>query len=203
MPPLPPRDVPALQFHIRPATPGDIESILRLIKDLAEYEKEPESAQATPELLQANLFDTPYAHTLLAFRGQPPDTYADTTSSTEPDAPSSPEEADAQGPLGMALYFYNFSTWTGKPGIYLEDLYVKPEARNMGIGKALFAELGAIAQEKGCARLDWSVLKWNTPSIAFYEEVLGAKGMDEWRGMRLEEEGIKALAKWSNRSPVD
>ncbi|KAG8810773.1 hypothetical protein FRC17_002786 [Serendipita sp. 399] len=182
MPPLPPRDVPALQFHIRPATPADI----------AEYEKEPESAKATPELLQANLFDTPYAHALLAFRGQPPDTYADTTSSTEPDPPSSPEEAEAQGALGLALYFHNFSTWTGKPGIYLEDLYVKPEARNMGIGKALFAELGAIAMEK-----------WNTPSIAFYEQVLGAKGMDEWRGMRLEEDGIRGLAKWSNRPPLE
>ncbi|KIM22288.1 hypothetical protein M408DRAFT_332983 [Serendipita vermifera MAFF 305830] len=199
MPPLPPRDVPALRFHIRAATPADIESILRLIKDLAAYENEEHSVKATPELLQANMFDTPYAHALLAFKGQPPDTYANTASSTAPDAPSSPEEAIKQDPIALALYFFNFSTWTGRPGIYLEDLFVKPDARNLGVGKALFAELGAIAEEKNCSRLDWSVLKWNTPSIAFYEQTLGAKGMDDWRGMRLEEEGIKALAKWSNR----
>ncbi|KAL4079620.1 acyl-CoA N-acyltransferase [Scleroderma citrinum] len=97
--------------------------------------------------------------------------------------------------LGMALYFFNYSTWTGRPGLYLEDLFVIPEARNIGIGKALFAELGKVAQDKNCARLEWVVLKWNEPSIAFYEKTLGARRMDEWMGMRLDERGIGELRK--------
>lgn len=96
----------------------------------------------------------------------------------------------------MALYFFNFSTWTGRPGLYLEDLYVKPQQRGHGVGKALFVELGKIAQEKNCARLDWSVLKWNTPSIGFYEQSLGAKSLSEWMGMRLEEDGIENLKRF-------
>jgi len=96
--------------------------------------------------------------------------------------------------IGFALYFFNFSTWTGRPGIYLEDLYVKSEYRSSGVGKALFGELGHIAEERGCPRLDWSVLKWNKPSIDFYEKRLGAIAMQEWLGMRLEEQGIKELS---------
>ncbi|EKM76779.1 hypothetical protein AGABI1DRAFT_44438 [Agaricus bisporus var. burnettii JB137-S8] len=150
---------------IRYATPDDI----------AEYEHERESAKATPELLQKNLFGpTPYGHTLLAF------------------LPPSHPDCD-KGAIGMALYFFNFSTWTGKPGIYLEDLYVKPEYRNYGVGKALFRRLGEVAQEKDCPRLDWSVLKWNQPSIDFYEKKLGATAMSEWVGMRLEDNGIERL----------
>jgi len=151
-----------------------VDTILQLIIDLATYEKEPESAKATPELLRKNMFETPYAHCLLAFEGS--------------------EEKPGQA-IGMALYFFNYSTWTGRPGLYLEDLYVKPEHRGAGAGKALFNQLGKIAQEKGCARLDWSVLKWNQPSIDFYEKKLGAKAMSEWMGMRLEEEGIDNLKK--------
>ncbi|KAF9051580.1 acyl-CoA N-acyltransferase [Panaeolus papilionaceus] len=162
-------------YHIRPATPDDVGTLLQLILDLATYEKEPESAKATPELLHKNLFETPYAHALLAFSG--------------------PERAPGE-PVGMALYFFNFSTWTGRPGLYLEDLYVKPEHRSLGVGKAFFGHLGKIAQEKGCARLDWSVLKWNQPSIDFYEKRLGAKPMTEWMGMRLEGEGIDDLKKF-------
>ncbi|KIJ61635.1 hypothetical protein HYDPIDRAFT_137625 [Hydnomerulius pinastri MD-312] len=162
----------ALQYHIRPAGLNDVDTILQLILDLATYEKEPESAKATPALIKENVFEKGYAHTLLAFAGTP-------------EAPGAP--------LGMALYFFNFSTWTGRPGLYLEDLFVKPEARNMGIGKALFSELGKVAQEKNCGRLDWSVLTWNEPSIAFYENVLKAKRMDGWLGMRLVEEGIDKL----------
>lgn len=106
--------------------------------------------------------------------------------------------ADAPGnPIGLALYFFNFSTWTGRPGLFLEDLYVKPEHRARGIGKAFFAELGKIAQEKNCPRIDWSVLKWNKPSIDFYELSLGAEPMSEWMGMRLEEEGIDNLRKFA------
>jgi len=93
----------------------------------------------------------------------------------------------------MAMYFFNFSTWTGKPGLYLEDLYVDSDYRGQGVGKAFFAELGKVAQEKGCARMDWSVLKWNQPSIDFYEKKLGATAMSEWMGMRLTEEGIENL----------
>jgi len=151
-----------------------VDIILQLIIDLATYEKEPESAQATPELLRKNLFETPFAHALLAFTG---------TAET------------AGEPIGLALYFFNYSTWTGRPGLYLEDLYVKPEYRSLGVGKAFFGQLGKIAQEKSCARLDWAVLKWNQPSIDFYEKRLGAKPMSEWMGMRLEEEGIDSLKK--------
>ncbi|KAJ7064917.1 acyl-CoA N-acyltransferase [Mycena amicta] len=156
-------------MQIRPARPDDVDDILGLIVQLATYEKEPESVKATPELLRKNLFETPYAHALLAF--------ADETSK----------------PVGLALYFFNYSTWTGRPGLYLEDLYVIPECRGTGLGKALFAELGKIAQEKNCARLDWSVLKWNQPAIDFYEKTLQAKPMSEWMGMRLEETGIENL----------
>ncbi|CCL99607.1 uncharacterized protein FIBRA_01625 [Fibroporia radiculosa] len=159
-------------FFIRPAQPEDVAAIQQLILGLATYEKAPESAKATPELLRKNLFETPYAYALLAFTG----------------SPSAPGK-----PIGMAIYFFNFSTWTGKPGLYLEDLFVDADYRGMGVGKAFFVELGKVAQEKGCPRLDWSVLKWNQPSIEFYEKKLGAAGMPEWMGMRLEEQGIENL----------
>ncbi|KAJ7266887.1 acyl-CoA N-acyltransferase [Mycena haematopus] len=155
---------------IRAARPEDVDDILQLIVDLATYEKEPDAVKATPELLRTNLFGaTPYAHALLAF------------------LPASVK------PVGLALYFFNYSTWTGRPGLYLEDLYVSPEHRNAGLGKALFGALGWVAREKNCARLDWSVLKWNAPSIAFYEQTLGASQMSEWVGMRLDEGGIARL----------
>ncbi|KAJ4490252.1 acyl-CoA N-acyltransferase [Lentinula aciculospora] len=155
------------KFHIRPATLEDVDSILQLIVDLAVYEKAPDAAQATPELLRTNLFEKQYAHALLAI-------------------------SDGR-PVGLALYFFNYSTWTGRPGLYLEDLYVAPEYRKIGLGKAFFGELGKIAKETNCARIDWSVLKWNQPSIDFYEKKLGAISMSEWMGMRLEEDGIDKL----------
>ncbi|KAF9494990.1 acyl-CoA N-acyltransferase [Pleurotus eryngii] len=164
------------KFHIRAAKLTDVETILQLIYELATYEKEPESAKATPQLLERNLFgDTPVAHALLAVSGT---------------------EATPGPPIGLALYFFNFSTWTGRPGLYLEDLYVKPELRGQGIGKALFGELSKVAREKDCARMDWSVLKWNQPSIDFYEKSLGAKPMSEWLGMRLDEQGIEGLSEF-------
>ncbi|CEL57459.1 Diamine acetyltransferase 2 OS=Bos taurus GN=SAT2 PE=2 SV=1 [Rhizoctonia solani AG-1 IB] len=141
----------------------------------AEYEKEPDSAKATEELLIRNIFEKHHASALVACLG----------------TPETPGET-----VGLALYFFNFSTWTGKPGLYLEDLYVAPEHRNLGVGKALFGHLGKVAEENDCPRLDWAVLKWNAPSIAFYEQVLGAKPMDEWKGMRLETEGIRNLRKY-------
>ncbi|EIM89159.1 acyl-CoA N-acyltransferase [Stereum hirsutum FP-91666 SS1] len=163
-------------FFIRPSTPEDIPIILSLIYDLAVYEKAADQAKATPELIQKNLFDSPVAHALLAFNG----------------SPSEPGE-----PVGLALYFFNFSTWTGRPGLYLEDLFVKPETRGKGIGKAFFAELAKVAQEKDCARMDWSVLKWNQPSIDFYEKTLSAFPMSEWVGMRLKEDGIEKLKRFA------
>jgi len=154
-------------MFIRSAVRGDEEAILQLIRDLATYEKEPESVKATPELITKNLFETPFAHALLAF--------------------------ESNEPIGLALYFFNYSTWTGRPGLFLEDLFVSEQHRGKGIAKAFFRELGRIAQEKNCGRMDWSVLKWNTPSIDFYEKRLKAKKMDEWVGMRLEEDGIDGL----------
>ncbi|KAI9569954.1 acyl-CoA N-acyltransferase [Boletus coccyginus] len=165
-----------IQFHIRPTTVDDVDVLLQLVRDLATYEKEPESARATRELFKENIFEKGYAHALLAFQG-------------------TPENPGVS--LGMALYFFNFSTWTGRPGLYLEDLFVKPEVRNRGIGKALFAELAKVALEKNCGRVDWSVLTWNEPSIAFYEKVLSAKRMDGWMGMRLTDEGIQNLSKFT------
>ncbi|KAK7462858.1 Peroxygenase 1 [Stygiomarasmius scandens] len=163
-------------FYIRPATADDVDGILQLIIDLATYENARDSVKATPELLRQNLFESQFAHALLAF---------------------SNEESNAKKPIGLALYFFNFSTWTGRPGLYLEDLYVSPEYRKFGIGKALFGELAKVAKAKNCARLDWSVLKWNQPSIDFYEKRVGAKAMSEWEGMRLEEQGIENLISWA------
>lgn len=165
-----------MSYHIRPARPDDVHTILALITDLAIYEKEPDAVKATPDLLRKNLFgETPYAHALLAF------------SSGSADAPG---EGEA---VGLALYFFNYSTWTGKPGLYLEDLYVKQDQRSNGVGKALFRELGQVAENKGCARMDWVVLTWNQPSIDFYEKRLGATRMSDWMGMRLDEKGIADL----------
>ncbi|KAJ2925424.1 hypothetical protein H1R20_g11694, partial [Candolleomyces eurysporus] len=159
-------------YHIREATPDDVDTILQLIIDLAIYEKEPDAVKATPELLRKNLFESPYAHALIAFSGS----------------------ADAPGEaVGLALYFFNYSTWTGRPGLYLEDLYVKQDYRSHGIGKALFNRLGRVAEERGCARMDWAVLTWNQPSIDFYEKRLGAQRMSDWVGMRLDEKGIADL----------
>lgn len=159
------------EFHIREAKPEDVPTILYLITELAVYEKSPEQVKATPEILHHNLFEEPSAYALLAL-------------------------SKSDEPMGFAIYFFNFSTWTGKPGIYLEDLYVKEEFRKLGIGKALFGQLGKIAQEKGCPRVDWSVLKWNQPSIDFYEKALNATRMEEWVGMRLEGDRIRNLDKF-------
>ncbi|KAI0366845.1 acyl-CoA N-acyltransferase [Pilatotrama ljubarskyi] len=162
-------------YFIRPATVEDVDAILELVVGLATYEKAADQVKATPELYRKNLFETPYAHTLLAIVGSP-------------DAPGKA--------IGLAMYFFNYSTWTGKPGLYLEDLFVDPAFRGKGVGKALFAELGKVAEEKDCARIDWQVLKWNQPSIDFYEKTLGATAMSEWMGMRLEGSQIQNLRKF-------
>lgn len=155
-------------FHIRKATPEDTPTILHLITQLAIYEKLENEVITTVEELRTNIFEKNYAEVLIA------------------------EENDK--PIGFALYFHNFSTFVGKPGIYLEDLFVEIEHRGKGYGKALLVELAKIAKKRNCGRLEWSVLDWNTPSIEFYKS-LGAKPMDEWTVFRLDRQGIENLAK--------
>ena len=153
---------------IRPATPDDIPTILALIRELADYEREPESAIAThADLLRDGFGATPRFHCLIA-------------------------EADAQ-PAGFALYFYNYSTWRGHAGIYLEDLFVRPQFRGIGVGKALLAAVAAIAVAEGCPRLEWAVLNWNTPAIDFYGSV-GALPQSEWTTMRLSDDALTRFA---------
>ena len=155
-------------FHIRKATPEDTPTILHLITQLAIYEKLESEVITTVEELKTNIFKKNYAEVLIA------------------------EENDK--PIGFALYFHNFSTFVGKPGIYLEDLFVEIEHRGKGYGKTLLVELAKIAKERNCGRLEWAVLDWNTPSIEFYKS-LGAKPMDEWTVFRLDKTGIENLAK--------
>ena len=155
-------------MNIRFATPTDVPTVLRFIRDLADFEREADKVVATEELLQEALFATPpAAEALIA-------------------------ERDGQ-PIGMALFFHNFSTWTGWRGLYLEDLYVTPEARGTGAGTALLKRLAAIAKERGCARFEWSVLTWNTPAIEFYRS-LGAVSMEDWRVNRVTGDALGRLA---------
>ncbi|CQR63346.1 GNAT family N-acetyltransferase [Streptomyces leeuwenhoekii] len=155
---------------IRTATPADVPVLHTLIRELAEYEKALPEARATPDQLHEALF------------GPHPAAYAHIA------------QDDTTGtPVGFALWFLNFSTWRGVHGIYLEDLYVRPEARGGGHGKALLTELARICVQRGYGRLEWSVLNWNTPSIAFYES-LGARPQDEWTVYRLTDEALTNLA---------
>ena len=152
---------------IREATPEDVPDVLRLIHELAAYEKEPDAVVATEADLERWVFgDDAVASVLIA-------------------------ELEGRA-VGMALWFRNYSTWTGQPGIYLEDLFVEPEARGSGLGKALLVELARIAVERGYARVEWAVLDWNQPSIDFYE-ALGARPMQEWTTYRLTGEALAQL----------
>jgi GNAT superfamily N-acetyltransferase len=158
----------AADFEIHPARVEDVPVILQLIRDLATYERAPDEVTATEEQLVDVLFgERPAAEVLLAFEGN--------------------------SPVGFAVYFYNFSTWLGRPGLYLEDLFVKPEKRGKGYGRALLVELAKIARDRGCGRMEWAVLNWNEPAIKFYR-TLGAKPMDEWTVFRLTPEEIAKLA---------
>jgi len=153
---------------IRPATRADVSTILSFIRALAAYEREPGAAIATEEdLLRDGFGDHPYYSCLIA------------------------EEDGA--PAGFALYFFDYSTWLGRPGLYLEDLFVHPEFRGRGIGKALLQRVAAIALEKGCPRMKWEVLDWNTPAIDFYA-AMGAEFLDTWRNVRLSGEALRRLA---------
>jgi len=155
---------------LRPAAEADLDTIIELIHALAEYEREPEAVRLDREMLRGHLFGPrPYAEVMLA-------------------------ETDAGQSAGFALFFHNFSTWEGRPGIYLEDLFVRPEFRGHGYGKALLSELARIAVERGCARLEWAVLDWNEPSIQFYR-ALGARPMDEWTTYRVDGEALRTLAR--------
>jgi GNAT superfamily N-acetyltransferase len=157
------------RFLIRPAAPGDVDELLRLIRDLAEYEKLAHMAAGTPPMLREALFGAcASCEAIIAERGG--------------------------RSVGFALYFTTFSTFLCKPGIYLEDLFVEPAHRGAGIGKALLRELAAIAIERDCGRFEWRVLDWNEPSIRFYRS-LGATLMPEWQLVRMTRPEIAALAK--------
>jgi GNAT superfamily N-acetyltransferase len=156
-----------MTISIRSATPDDLPLIADLIRALADYEKLADEVRFDEAVLGAKLFGArPYAEVLIG-------------------------ELDG-GPQGFALFFHNFSTFEGKPGVYLEDLFVRPEARGSGLGKALLARLAALAVERDCARLEWSVLDWNEPAIGFYKN-LGARLMDEWTVMRVDGAALASL----------
>jgi GNAT superfamily N-acetyltransferase len=155
-------------LRIRTATPGDVPVILRLVRDLAEYERAPDAVVAKEEdFLRHGFGPAPRFSVLLA-------------------------EQDGKV-AGFALWFFTFSTWRGKPGLYLEDLFVRPELRGRGIGKALMVELARSAVREGCGRFEWSVLDWNRSSIDFYRS-LGARLMEEWVVCRLEGDALQSLA---------
>ena len=156
-------------FEIRSTTEADVPIILSLIRELADYERAPNAVVTTEAGLLEVLFGAKRsAEVLLALEGNEP--------------------------VGFAVYFYSFSTWLGRPGLYLEDLFVRPTARGKGYGRALLERLAQIAQERGCGRMEWAVLDWNDPAIQFYKK-LGAEPMTEWTVFRLTQEGIAKLAR--------
>lgn len=153
---------------IRDARPEDIDTILTFIRALADYERLAHAVKADRDMLARHLFGPrPMAEVLIA------------------------EHEGAA--VGFALFFHNFSTFEARPGIYLEDLFVLPQARGLGAGKALLARLASLAIERDCARLEWSVLDWNAPAIAFYR-ALGAQPMDEWTVQRVDGDALVALS---------
>ncbi len=152
-------------FTIRPARPDDSGLVLSFIQALADYEKLTQEVTATETDIRSTLFgDRPVAETLLAFEGKVP--------------------------VGFALFFHNYSTFLGKPGIYLEDLFIKPEYRSKGYGKALLTHLAQLANERGCGRFEWSVLDWNQPSIDFYRS-FGARPLEDWSIFRLDGDALQ------------
>ena len=153
---------------IRPANSTDVPQILAFIRALAAYEREPEAVTATEaDLLRDGFGPNPLFHCLIA--------------------------EHEQTPAGFAFYFFNYSTWLGRPGLYLEDIFVLPEFRGRGIGRALLQRVAAIAVERNCPRLQWEVLDWNTPAIEFYR-AMGADFLDEWRNVRVTGAALLRLA---------
>ena len=161
---------------IRRATPADIPQILAFIRALATYEREPDAVTATEaDLMRDGFGPNPFYFCLIA---------------------------EHEGiPAGFAFYFFNYSTWMGRPGLYLEDLFVHPEFRGLGIGKALLQQVAAIAVEKDCPRLQWEVLDWNTPAIDFYR-AMGAEFLDAWRNVSMTGEALHRLANSSAANPT-
>lgn len=155
-------------ISLRRATPADAETLLALVRALAEYERAPDDVVATgADYVRALSASPPEMEALLA--------------------------EDGGRALGFALFFPTWSTWRGRPGIHLEDLFVVPEARGRGVGRALLSRLAALAVARGCARLEWQVLDWNEPALAFYRS-LGARALDEWVPMRADGAALAALA---------
>ena len=158
-----------MSVNVRVATIADVPLILQFIRELAEYEKLLDRVTATEQLLRQSLFGPrPYAEVLMARLGD--------------------------RPVGYALFFHNYSTFLARPGVYLEDVYVRPAFRGRGVGKALLSEVARVARERGCGRIEWSVLDWNQPSIDFYLS-LGARPLDDWTTYRMDEAAIASLAK--------
>jgi len=157
-----------LTVTIRPARSGDAATVLRFVQELAEYEREPDAVVATEAMMDEALFGaTPKAEALIA---------------------------DVDGvAVGFALFFHTFSTWTGRQGIWLEDLYVTPDARGSGAGKALVSAIAGICLDRGCPRFEWWVLDWNEPAIGFYRSI-GAEAMDEWTTQRVTGDALAKLA---------
>lgn len=157
----------AADFRIRTTTEADVELIASFIHQLAEYEKLLHEITATPDDLRRSLFEQPVAQAVIGeYQGQP---------------------------VGFAVFFHNFSTFKGRPGLYLEDLFVLPTYRGRGFGTAFLAYLAAVAIERGCARFEWSVLDWNEPSIQFYQH-MGARMLHDWRIMRVSDQALHQLA---------
>lgn len=157
-----------MDFHIRAAVPEDAPLIRSLIRELAEYEKAPNDAIITEAQIRETLFG--------------PQRRAEVVIGCE-----------AAEPVGFAVFFHNYSTWLGRPGLYLEDLFVRSHARGRGHGRRLLAHLARIAEERGCVRMEWSVLDWNTPAIGFYQAI-GAVPMDAWTVYRLTGPALSSLA---------
>ncbi len=156
------------ELSIRPATEGDVSLVLSLIKELAEYERLSHEVVATEASLRRSLFgERPFAEVLIAELGDEP--------------------------AGFALFFHTFSTFLGRPGIHLEDLYVRPEFRGCGLGRALLVYLAKVAWERGCGRLEWAVLDWNGPAIGFYGRI-GAAPVSGWTAYRLTGDALEGLA---------
>lgn len=162
-------------FEIKKATPQEVPLILSFIKELAEYEKLLHEVVATEDLLKETLFgEEAHAEVVIGYLNQTP--------------------------MSFALYFHNFSTFLGRPGIYLEDLFVKPEARGKGIGQKMLAYLAFLAKSRKCGRLEWWVLDWNETAIGFYKRI-GAKAMDEWTVYRVTDQALDNLAaRWENNN---
>ncbi|MEO8433922.1 MAG: GNAT family N-acetyltransferase [Pyrinomonadaceae bacterium] len=157
------------ELRIEKPIVADVPLILEFVRDLAEYEKLADSVAATEDRLRETLFGpNPSAHALLAY--------------------------DKDDPVGFAIYFFNYSTFVGRPGLYLEDLFVRPEARGKGFGRALLQHLARIAVERNCGRMEWAVLNWNEPALGFYQS-LGANPMADWIVFRLSGKALEDLAR--------